>query len=629
MERNFYTDNFEQLLKEKSDEFRMYPSKRVWHSIYNDLHPGRKWPSVAVSMMMVIILLLGGYWNNNATDKTIAAKQNIAPAGNSTASSNIIPAFNLNTAVAFNSKQSSAVATHIPGNHNDVNGRSATSVMLNRPATNKITVTIPGSITDPAVDGTESNNAVAGSDLPATAPANAIAPGDPVTAFIIPSSVFSLQAQDNKNSSSQTTAAVTGQDKNDITYLPSTVSPAADQKFNTTSFSGINNLDPAVTAKAAIQNKNSNTGSVNTNTTPDKAVAKNTNVPNRPVNKTATTSAINKTGGVADVAAGFADAQKTTGSNADADKDQQATDIAGTDKNSTTATTQQKENTTDASLTSNGKKIMTADDKAWIENYAFQNRSKRKKWQDRTAFNIYITPNVGYRHISNDPKYNLSAATPSNSFVFAGGGDASSAMDHKPGLGFEMGVGLNYSLAKNLVVKGGLQVNFTSYGINAEVTNHPVQSSLMLIDPNTGFPNLHATSSSLANGSNGISGNDKITVYSTTYQLSVPLGFALKISGNNKLEWYAGATVQPSFIMGGKDYLISADRKNYIEDHSLLSKWNMNAGFETYLNYKLDAFTLQFGPQFRYQLMSTYYRRYTVNENLYNVGIKFGILKNF
>ena len=72
MERKFYTDNLEQLLKEKSDEFRMYPSKRVWHSIYNDLHPGRKWPSVAVSLILIIALLVVGYWNNNSADTSIA-----------------------------------------------------------------------------------------------------------------------------------------------------------------------------------------------------------------------------------------------------------------------------------------------------------------------------------------------------------------------------------------------------------------------------------------------------------------------------------------------------------------------------------------------------------------------------
>ena len=76
MERNFYNDDFEQLLKEKSDEFRMYPSKRVWHSIYNDLHPGRKWPSVAVSILLITALFMAGYWNSNYSSP--AAKTSIA-----------------------------------------------------------------------------------------------------------------------------------------------------------------------------------------------------------------------------------------------------------------------------------------------------------------------------------------------------------------------------------------------------------------------------------------------------------------------------------------------------------------------------------------------------------------------
>ncbi|HMI79025.1 MAG TPA: hypothetical protein VK484_09525, partial [Ferruginibacter sp.] len=75
MEKKIYTDDFEQLLKEKTDQFRMYPSKRVWHSIYNDLHPGRKWPSVAMSMLMIIVLMLIGYLNtgDSILNRQIAA----------------------------------------------------------------------------------------------------------------------------------------------------------------------------------------------------------------------------------------------------------------------------------------------------------------------------------------------------------------------------------------------------------------------------------------------------------------------------------------------------------------------------------------------------------------------------
>jgi hypothetical protein len=61
MERRFSMNDFEQSLKEHVDEFKMIPSKRVWHGIYNDLHPGRRWPSIAMSLSLVFVLIVIGY----------------------------------------------------------------------------------------------------------------------------------------------------------------------------------------------------------------------------------------------------------------------------------------------------------------------------------------------------------------------------------------------------------------------------------------------------------------------------------------------------------------------------------------------------------------------------------------
>src|SRR5215212_9793352 len=66
MENNFYNDNFEQMLKDATENFRMYPSRRVWHSIYNDLHPGRRWPSLAVCLLLISSVLYMGVSNNNS-----------------------------------------------------------------------------------------------------------------------------------------------------------------------------------------------------------------------------------------------------------------------------------------------------------------------------------------------------------------------------------------------------------------------------------------------------------------------------------------------------------------------------------------------------------------------------------
>ncbi len=65
MERKFYPANFEKFLKGHADQFKMSPSKKVWHGIYNDLHPGRRWPSVAMSMVFIFTLVIIGHLNTN------------------------------------------------------------------------------------------------------------------------------------------------------------------------------------------------------------------------------------------------------------------------------------------------------------------------------------------------------------------------------------------------------------------------------------------------------------------------------------------------------------------------------------------------------------------------------------
>lgn len=80
MEREFYTNDFEELLKENANQFKMSPSKNVWRGIYNDIHPGRRWPSIAMSLVFVFTLVLVGHLNTqqskhaylSSTQKNIA-----------------------------------------------------------------------------------------------------------------------------------------------------------------------------------------------------------------------------------------------------------------------------------------------------------------------------------------------------------------------------------------------------------------------------------------------------------------------------------------------------------------------------------------------------------------------------
>lgn len=85
MDRHLDIDNFEGLLKDRSEEFKMYPTKRVWHSIYNNIHPGKKWPSIATCIVLISILLLIGFLNTNDTPGNASIIKNKNPNNISTA----------------------------------------------------------------------------------------------------------------------------------------------------------------------------------------------------------------------------------------------------------------------------------------------------------------------------------------------------------------------------------------------------------------------------------------------------------------------------------------------------------------------------------------------------------------
>ena len=539
MERKFYTDDFERLLKERSDEFRMYPSKRVWHSIYNDLHPGRKWPSIAVSLLLIAALFITGYWNSN--------------------NNKLISGSSIAAAAKIANSSSTAVASA-----NNSNGPQSSL-----------------------------SNTGIGNDLPMS---NYTAP---------------------TNASGKNIVTVTAITKNDVTMANTgIVSSKQKNVFSTT---------------AKNTHRLSNVNNYNANSSIE-LTAKN-NIGNK--NKTQDISVVV----VAEVAASLAEIFNA-GKNSTSDADNINSDVVTTDINSTPETVSignteaaasittnenkvEAEKTTAGSTKNSAAKTLSTTDKAWVDDYAFYNRSNRKKWKDRLAKEFYITPSIGFRKFSNNSPFDPTASA---AFTTAVSNSAiNAAVNQKPGMGMEAGLGLVYSLSKNIRIKAGVQANYTSYTIMAEETNHPILTTLRLTDINTGYPYMAPRTATLSNSS----GLNTAKAHNKTYQISIPVGLAYKLAGNDKLEWYAGASLQPTFVFGGKANLISDDRKNYVSDASLMRRWSLNSGFETYINYKFNGVTLQVGPQFRYQLLSTYSNQYTLNENLYNAGLKIGILKNF
>jgi Outer membrane protein beta-barrel domain len=522
MEREFYTEEFEQLLKQKADQFRMYPSKRVWHSIYNNLHPGRRWPSVVMSLFLITSLMLIGYLNTG--DNRV--KRQINNVANNRTPDEINNNKNTNNKkqiISYAKTQHQPVTVYTDAFDdvitNETDFYTYTVVKSNRP--NHFYTAITESDTKINTDNNPEEN----------------------------SAVDLIQAVD--------------------TYIKSN----------------------KIFADIAVSNKKykSNTS---------KTTAKNTNPDQSSEDNTA--EGLNKTV-----------KNKTTLLNPVTIK---------TTKIDLNKLTKDDKNVIGKINTIEGKNDLTNEEKAWIENYALQNKPAPGKWKNKLAFQFYATPAVNYRKLTTESK---GSTTP-----FANA-DINEVISQKPGFGIEAGAGINYSFAKRLLLKAGLQFNYTNYNIDADQTNHPIITTILLNDPYTGYSYAAARTSTTSNVFNS-SALQPVTLHNRTYQISLPVGFAYKLSSEKNVDWFAGASVQPTYVFGGNAHLISSDLKSYVSDPSSISSWNLNLGFETYMNFKLgSSYHLQVGPQVRYQVFSTYRKDVALIEKPYAVGLKFGLTKGF
>jgi hypothetical protein len=89
-------------------------------------------------------------------------------------------------------------------------------------------------------------------------------------------------------------------------------------------------------------------------------------------------------------------------------------------------------------------------------------------------------------------------------------------------------------------------------------------------------------------------------------------------------------TVQPTYILKDRAFLISTDYKNYVEIPRLIRHWNINTSLETFISYTSRSAKTrwQIGPQVRYQVLSSFKKKYPVKENLFDFGLKVGISHN-
>ncbi|MFZ9878024.1 MAG: outer membrane beta-barrel protein [Chitinophagaceae bacterium] len=247
------------------------------------------------------------------------------------------------------------------------------------------------------------------------------------------------------------------------------------------------------------------------------------------------------------------------------------------------------------------------------------NSYQRQKHNPRFNWQLHFTPTISYRSLQEDQKFiaqarmNLSAApsyTP----------ELNNVITHRPDLGMQVGITGTYPLGKRIDLVAGLQFNVSKYDIKA--FNYPSEVATIALMNSWGGSTAVSTLTSFR--SNGFMAKAS-WLRNYYYSLSVPLGLEWRILGKKQNHWGFSTTIQPTYVVGNRSYMISMDYQNYAEVPYLINKWNMNVGFETYAKFSIGKNDFRIGPQVRYQLFSSFKKGYPVSEHLYDFGVKLGM----
>ncbi|MDQ2863640.1 MAG: hypothetical protein M3R50_08350 [Bacteroidota bacterium] len=530
MERRFSMNDFEESLKEHADDFKMIPSKKVWHGIYNDLHPGRRWPSVAMSLLLIFTLVVVGHLNTHTgshvhnIEKGFFSSENQNPE-TSTASANN-PHHNIS-----NNHDNFFKANNFKTGHKSMLSKQPSSKSLK-------TQTVSGDY--------KTNNSV-------------IADKTSAASSLAANSLLSKRAINNVKAYSPNNVATSqiriATPKNNTVILRPHIDEGLSLNIEGNNYDNIelnpqNNTSKYNTSKIDLPEKNTDLNNTFT-VKPEIQIHKNENI-----------------------------------------------------SSETQIFNHQKQ----------GKNIIS---KQTIENKQLTKVHRKKNAKISWVF--YAAPGIKSVSFSGQPIKQI--ANPGLSPAVAIN-QKQNRIIFNSSLGFEAGTQFNYGITKKLMFTVGLQATYSGYKIISNQV-HPTLSTLLLKDANTGVVYSKNYLTHYGDGT----GLSVVPLRNYSLQASLPLGLQYELFGNKKIQLSTAANFEPSLVLKSNGYILSSDGANYINDPSLLRKWNMSSNFGLFVTFHSSKFKWQIGPNVRYQWLSTYKKDYTVQEHLIDYGLRIAISK--
>lgn len=245
---------------------------------------------------------------------------------------------------------------------------------------------------------------------------------------------------------------------------------------------------------------------------------------------------------------------------------------------------------------------------------SYKGKRTRKSWKVQLS----VSPTISYRKLIENREALQAARSVMSPAPALAAPELETVVNHKPDLGLQFGFWANRALTKRIDFVGGLQFNINKYDIRAYRGGQEVATVGLINGGGTGSVSSYTNYRS----SGGVWANWLANFY---FSVSAPVGFQYRIAGNKKWSWGIGSSLQPTYILSNRAYVLSTDYKNYLEVPSLVRRWNLNGQVESFIGFQRGKTRWTLGPQARYQILSSYEKAYPVSEHLFDVGIKLGI----
>lgn len=542
MERRFDMTNFEQSLKEQADQFDLIPSKKVWHGIYNDLHPGSKWPSIAMGFVFLFTLLGIGHLNN--TSKQF---------------SGIIPSPESNES-GYNSDQKiSSPRNAVTKEPQGIKSQGKATKIISFVEKNKTKINPSNSVSE--------NNEISQSSAINTTTVKVI-------------SLFPKEMNKDEHNGTE------------IKQLNAIALPANGELFNK-----IKDNDPQ-SVPFNTQKNNLNDGHLEES----KIHLEESKIDLSNIGMNNNNSAENKP-----ITANTEESGATNNN-----------DLNFGINNNEVYNNYLPSFSADALLSASiDPKEITANSNSSDHSRHKKQVNIHKKRNEKISWVYFVTPSITSATFIGK---GFETGTPNTSPIILQNNQHSNGMIYNPRLGYEVGIQMSYAFSKKWEFLTGTHLSYSGFNVISNQV-HPTFATLILKDESSGLPYTQTFITHYGNGE----GQNQISLANYSLQVSLPVGLQYALFKNNKIQIKLASTIEPSFILKSNSYIISSDQRYYVNDPSLLRKINLNGNIGSYVTFKSNKVNWQIGPNFRYQLLSTYQNIYPIKEHLMDYGIRIGI----